>query len=75
MTPDQRRRWCRPPDLFSLFKGDFAVAPKPAPPHTPEQQAMAQRLGIDLANIDWSKIVDFLQLLAELLAKKPPPTA
>ncbi len=50
-------------------------APKPAPQHTPEQQAMAQKMGIDLANIDWSKFVDFLQLLASLLAQKPPPTA
>ncbi len=51
------------------------MAPKPAPQHTPEQHAMAQRLGIDLANIDWSKIVDFLHFLASLLAQKPPPTA
>ncbi len=49
--------------------------PKPAPQHTPEQHAMAQRFGIDLANIDWSKFVDLLHLLASLLAQKAPPTA
>ncbi len=39
---------------------------------TPEHQAIAQKLGLDLSAIDWTKVAAILQFLASLLAQKPP---
>ncbi len=41
---------------------------------TPEHQAIAQKLGINLANIDWTVVANILQFVSTLLAQRPPVT-
>jgi hypothetical protein len=40
--------------------------------HSPERQQQARALGLDLGNLDWSRVGEILAFLGSLLQSQPP---